>query len=604
MITGQVPFKGDYEKAVIYSIINEEPLQLTAMRSGISIELEAIVNKCLEKNPSNRYQHVDDLIVDLRRFKRDSDSKITTSRTDMMPKESTERKKPFLISAILLSVAIIIVVGYFLINQLILEDKSESESTGADHWENLIAVLLFDDLSPEKDQEFFCDGMTEQIITNLSKINRLKVIGRTSIMTYKKKDKQLLEIGKELNVTHILEGSIRKYGNSIRVTAQLINTEDGSHLWADDFDRELEHVFEVQDDVSEKIATNLFATLSPQENKKIKTIRPSNTLAYEYYMKGMYFHYEIFFKTRNLEDFKISEKMFKRAIELDQNYADSYANLADLYNSYYNIVAKTDAEKDKYMYLQESYLDTAILLNSNSSEVYRVKGMVHSAKHEFDDAIESEQKALKINRNNSEAYWGLGRIYTKLGLYDLALKYLDIYIKLEPIKAIGYAQRGALFNSLGYFEKAINDFEKGIKLDPTKNTLYSFYHQALMMTKNYEKAEDIASMFQELKPNHKLINLYKAILHAARGEKEEALDLYDGRLNYVIYAYLDMKVEFFDALMELEWVMKPKFHSYYFYLQNGTFFDSFRSDPRFQEILAKHKELYDENLRKYGDIDI
>jgi serine/threonine protein kinase len=220
MLSGQLPFKGDYDQAVVYSIINDEIEPITGLRSGLPMELETIVNKCLEKNPSERYQHIDDLIVDLNGLK--------SEPTGISPKKQKKRSKSVLIPISVISIIILIIAGYFLL------PLGENSTSG---WENSIAVLPFDDLSPEGDQEWFCDGMTEQIITNLSKIKRLKVIGRTSIIKFKNTSKTLPEIGKELNVSHILEGSIRKQEDNIRVTAQLINSEDGSHLWADDFDR-------------------------------------------------------------------------------------------------------------------------------------------------------------------------------------------------------------------------------------------------------------------------------------------------------------------------------------------------------------------------------
>ena len=206
MLTGQLPFKGEYESAVIYSILNDTQEPVTGLRTGMPMELERIINKCLQKNPANRYQHVDELMVDLRSIKRESES--ASIPTKMA--HPSKRSKLIKISAAVLSILILIVAGYFILIQ-----PSEKSVSG---WENSIAVLPFDDLSPEGDQEWFCDGMTEQIITNLSKIKRLKVIGRTSIMKFKNTNKTLPEIGQELNVSHILEGSIRRHEDNIRVT--------------------------------------------------------------------------------------------------------------------------------------------------------------------------------------------------------------------------------------------------------------------------------------------------------------------------------------------------------------------------------------------------
>jgi serine/threonine protein kinase len=274
MLTGQLPFQGEYESAVIYSIMNDTQEPVTGLRTGVPMELERIINKCLNKNPSDRYQHVDDLIVDLKGLRIESVSTSIPTKIEHPAKSS----KTVIMSVTVLSILILIVAGYFILIQR--GEKNVSE------WENSIAVLPFADLSPEKDQEYFCDGMTEQIITNLTKLNGLKVIGRTSVMKFKNTKKTLPEIGKELNVTHILEGSIRKYGNSIRVTAQLINTEDGSHLWAEDYDRELENTFTIQDNISENISGVLLQKLSVEEVTEAKSQKPQNIEAWEYYLKG------------------------------------------------------------------------------------------------------------------------------------------------------------------------------------------------------------------------------------------------------------------------------------------------------------------------------
>ncbi len=156
MLTGQIPFKGEYEKAIIYSIINEEPQTVTALRSGIPLDLERIINKCLQKNPADRYQHADELIVDLHRLKKESESKSKTSvRTEekMLPGQSLFKSARLLTVAILL-VLLLLVAGYFVISHLSRQDQTELVKS--------IAVLPFDDLSPDQDQEYFCDGMTEQ----------------------------------------------------------------------------------------------------------------------------------------------------------------------------------------------------------------------------------------------------------------------------------------------------------------------------------------------------------------------------------------------------------------------------------------------------------
>jgi serine/threonine protein kinase len=202
MLTGQLPFKGEYESAVIYSIINETQEPVTALRTGVPMELERIINKCLNKNPSDRYQHIDELIVDLKGL------------NTVPSKEEKHKKysKSALLPIAIISIVILIIVGYYLMQP---DEKSTSG------WENSIAVLPFTDLSPDKDQEWFCDGVIAQLITNISNLKKVKVIARTSMVKYKNTDKSISQIGEELNVANILEGSSSKIGN--RMNLVLVN---------------------------------------------------------------------------------------------------------------------------------------------------------------------------------------------------------------------------------------------------------------------------------------------------------------------------------------------------------------------------------------------
>ena len=327
MLTGQLPFTGDYDQAVMYAIANENPQPLTEL----AVEWERIVKRTLAKDPQNRYQSVNELLSELERIKK-------AGKTD-----SKYNLKTIFLSVIILFVAIISVAVYVWLTQ-------DRQST--DKWENSIAVLPFDNISADPDQEYFCDGMTEQIITSLAKLNRLKVIGRTSVMKFKNTDKTLTEIGNELNVAHILEGSVRKYDNNIRVTAQLIKTEDGTHLWAEDYDRQLENIFAIQDDLSEKISRVLFQKLSETDKATIKFKKPANTEAYDYFIRATYFlsKYEHFLQIADLHK---AEEMLKAAMDHDQNYAPIFAYLSDVYGTY---LSEHPDKKEEYIPLQEKYI--------------------------------------------------------------------------------------------------------------------------------------------------------------------------------------------------------------------------------------------------------
>ena len=287
MVTGQVPFKGKTSLSVAFKHKTEIPPSPRDINDEVSEGLSDLILKCMEKDKEKRFQSTEELLLALR----------NTEKSIPIAERIPPRTMP------------------------------EPEAPTGIRWKNSIAVLPFSDLSPKKDQEYFCDGMTEDIITKLSRAGELKVISRTSVMRFKKTEKDIKEIGRELTVATILEGSIRKEKDNIRVTAQLINVEDGFHLWADTYDRRLESVFEVQDEVSKSIAEALEIKLSPKDLKAFKSGRPRNIEAYEYLLKGMHLINSKYVISQRDEDFKAAMKMFRKAIEIDQNYAMAYTGL-------------------------------------------------------------------------------------------------------------------------------------------------------------------------------------------------------------------------------------------------------------------------------------
>ena len=297
----------------------------------------------------------------------------------LKPKSTKKFSKTTIWSAIISFFVVVMIVTYTFRDNFTETDPSISKAIPVVQWDNSIAILPFSDLSPEGDQDWFCDGMTEQIISNLANLPRLKVISRTSVMKYKGTTKSISQIGRELNVAHILEGSVQKLGDRIRVVAQLIGTKDDFHLWAETYDREYKELFSLQDDISHSIASNLLSGFKSEDYKDIKIVRPKNTDAYEYLQKGNFYHEKLFTEF-DLTDWKTAENMYKKAIDFDPYFADSYARLANLYNSYYMKIARSDAEKSNYMMLQEVFIDSAYHLDSTSANVLVAKGWIHRAK--------------------------------------------------------------------------------------------------------------------------------------------------------------------------------------------------------------------------------
>ncbi|MFQ5752015.1 MAG: protein kinase [bacterium] len=315
MLTSQLPFGGDYEQAVIYAILNEEPQALSDLRHDVSETLQQLVDKTLTKDREMRYQNSSDLLSDLKAV-------CAGESRSRGPRSARIRFKPTptQLSIVIGTIAVILLVflATFLFN------NSESNFVAS---EKSIAVLAFKDMSPAKDQEYFCDGMAEEIINALAQIPSLKVSARTSAFQFKERESDIQTIGKKLGVATVLKGNVRKSGNKLRVTAQLINVADGFYLWSQTYERKLADVFAIQDDLSRSIVEALQVKLSRDAKKLVNTRMPTNVEAYNLYLKGRYF-----WNRRTEQGLQKSIEFFQQAIDLEPTYALAYAGLADAYN--------------------------------------------------------------------------------------------------------------------------------------------------------------------------------------------------------------------------------------------------------------------------------
>jgi non-specific serine/threonine protein kinase len=285
MITGQLPFKGEHEAAVIHSIVNDTPEPLARYKSDVPEKLQRIVGKAMEKDREMRYQHADDLGADLRNLKAEFETGVTKT----------------------------------------LERVTKAQPS--------IAVLPFTNLSADKEQEYFCDGMAEEIINALTHVEDLRVVARTSAFSFRGKEIDIRDIGKKLNVETLLEGSVRKAGNRLRITAQLVNVADGYHLWSEKYDRNIQDVFAIQDEISLAIVDNLKVRLFGKEKASLVKEKASlvkrrtdDVEAYNLYLKGIYFS-----QMWTVEGFENAIECFEQALQEDPNYALAYAGVAEVY---------------------------------------------------------------------------------------------------------------------------------------------------------------------------------------------------------------------------------------------------------------------------------
>ena len=586
MLTGDLPFRGDYDQAVIYAIINEEPPPIPGHRPNVPGAFHEILNKALNKDPSGRYARVDDFSTDLKTVKRD----IFTEQPPPAKKKAPSTVK-YLVPAAILGIGIITAAYFIFTGNTAPPPSQETAGTGkatAYGWKNSVAVLPFQDFSPGKDQAYFCDGMTEDIITRLTKIRELKVISRTSVMRYQNTDKNIKRIGDELGVRTILEGSIRKEGNRIRVTAQLINIEDDSHLWADTFDRNLESVFEIQDEVSRAIARALEVTFQPQT---MTIERPVNFQAYDYFLRVRHWN-GIYLLTGRDQDFQKAMAMARKALELEPDYAQIYAALGFVYNTRYT---ETRNPEDREKSIQNCL--TAYRLNPETAETNAAIAFVYFLQEQHEKAAFHIAKALAKDPNGPEINHAAGYFLYHLGLYRKALKYFQKAYEVNPFYLYTSQMLAGSYRNLGILDQAEKSYRKSLNLAPGDPDIRALHILVLVMMNEREKARENLDRALETDADSPLLKDCRAFLHAARGETERALAvrMSDDFSRAQLYALLGMT----DRALDL--IEKDPAQTYLRLLKH-PFYQNLRGNPRYEKILSRLKETYDSLSNTYKDM--
>jgi non-specific serine/threonine protein kinase len=406
MVTGRLPFWSDYEQATIYSILNEDPEPVTKLNKEIPEELESIIGKALQKRPELRYQSMVELLADLRQVGEEYETGV--------------RRKATAVPA--------------------------------------LAVLYFENLGESRGDDYFAAGMTEDIITDLSKIDKIKVLSRSDVVPYRGKTVSIKEIGRNLNVDYILEGSIRKADSRLRITAQLTRVLDGFHVWAERFDRELKDVFEVQSDVSQNVASALKIKLTLNQIQRIEKKPTISIKAYDYYLRGRDYYWKL-----GKGDLEIAIQMYKKALEVDPQYALAYAGLADVY------VYKYEAYYDRSVYLLNQAEETskkALALDYDLPEAHRALGRVYKERKNNPEAINEFKIAIELKPDYLEAYRALGWIYEDMRNYDEAITYAEKALEIRSSDRESYRLLGIAYLDKKEYHQAEQMFFKGIEVAP------------------------------------------------------------------------------------------------------------------------------------------
>jgi serine/threonine protein kinase/tetratricopeptide (TPR) repeat protein len=451
MLSGERAFHGDSAADTMSAILMKEPPDLSAADRDIPAGLERIVRHCLEKNPGERFHSAHDLAFDLKSL---SDVPAAASGARTIRRQSAWRGRPALALAGFVAAALLIVAAVLLW-------RPRSGKTGAPGASSSnrrsVAVLPFQNLSPDPENAFFADGMTEDILTQLAKVRDLKVISHSSVMRYQGTQKPIQTIASELGVATVLEGSVRRAGDRVRIVGQLIDARSDEHLWAETYDRELKDVFAIQSEVAQRIAAALKATLSPAEKKRIEKSPTQNLAAYDLYLKGR----ELYNRYRK-PDNEAAIELFQKALELDSTFALGYAGLGDAY-----------AQRGVRFGLPPSWLDKslemsrkAIALNPELAEGYKALGLACAAKGKYRESLDATKRAAEINPNYSSAVSNVGVALRHMGRLDEALPWTLRGFELDPTNAVGAAGIGIVYAALGDAGQAERWLKRSLELQP------------------------------------------------------------------------------------------------------------------------------------------
>ena len=386
-----------------------------------------------------------------------------------------------------------------------------------------IAVLPFDTLSRDPENAYFADGIQEEILTRLAKIADLKVISRTSTQQYQSKPGNLSEIGKQLGVAHILEGSVQKAVDQVRVNVQLINATTDAHLWAETYDRKLTDIFSVETDIAKTIAETLRARLSGAEQSAIASRPTKDSEAHEFYLKGRYF-----FGKRTFDDFKRAIDYFNQALAKDPNYAPAYAGIAD---SYVLLPEYSNESSAELFPKARAAAEKALAIDNDLAEAHVSLGLLHGADLNLNAAKREFERAIELNPNYATAHYFLGlEVLAPLGQLDQAVVELKRAVELDPFSVIMNTNFGLCYILARRYPEAIAQLRKATELDPNFGQTHVFLGHALEVSgdsagaiREYEKAYEVEKAHGTSAKD--VGSPWLAYAYALQGEQEKALQL-------------------------------------------------------------------------------
>jgi non-specific serine/threonine protein kinase len=465
MLTGQLPFKGDYEQAVLYAILNEKPRPFPEHLTEIPQRIQEIITKLLQKDPEMRYQDLNQLKEDFKDTESRNQSSLEDSGVNGSTKKPVKSRSPMLIG---ISVAALVAIATII---FIFFSKGSFDSVETKTERKMIVVLPFENLG-EPEDEYFAAGITEEITSRLAAVKSLGVISRNSALQYATTNKTTKVIGEELGVNFVLEGTIRWAKgsggqNRVRITPQLIRISDDTHLWSNVYDHVLDDIFEVQSDIAKKVVDQLGITLMDPEKEDVAIKPTENLQAYDYFLRG-----NTYFRRSYLEeDFQIALDMYQKAVELDENFAIAWAQLGESHAAMYWFHYDHNQER---LNQAKQAIDRALEIEPDLPEAHRSLGYYYYWGHlDYKRALEHFYYTLNYRPNDSRLYLAIGAVHRRQGDMISAIEAMKQAMELDPRFSEYAFNIAQTYELLRDFKNAEFFYKKAIEISPDWGELYN-----------------------------------------------------------------------------------------------------------------------------------
>ncbi|MBI5215401.1 MAG: protein kinase [Ignavibacteriae bacterium] len=472
MLTADLPFKAEHEAGLLYLIVNQDPPAPSDFDRTISSSINDVVKKMLSKELVHRYQSADEVLRALK----------------------------------------------------VVEEEIKSGPTAVE--KKAIAVLPFANIGGDKDNEYFGDGLTEELIVNLSQLKDIEVISRSSSMQFKGTNKDIKAIGRELRARYILEGSVRKFQDNLRIAVQLIDVENGRQLWAGSYKGTLADVFDIQEQVSKQIVDALMVKLTPTEKTVLTKRTTLNAEAFDCNLRA-----RDFLSRRTKTSVNMAIQFFQKAIELDPRYASAYAGLGESYGILYRDFERKEVWLDRALEVSLK----AIMYDASLSEAYASLALAYFGKTTFEESLEACQKSILLDPKNYNAYWILARIYRSTDREREAADALEKSITLNPEFLQAYDDLSNVYERLGETQKFLDLMHRVIAIYPqylTEHPDDAYRRMAFAVNLTYVGRNDDArregEKALELSLSDPIMMYYGACLYSRLKEFQRAVELLKG----------------------------------------------------------------------------